>query len=236
MDSSQSPSEQYHILQLHQEADSPYLYKFAQDQWLWFKSKSFLFIEFGKQIDTININKSNYTCNEDNSIRFMNCTENYCSKKLGCTLPWAVNNDIKNDNMGLCKGNKKFEDFKNIAMNILNPEESDELINEGCFVPNCVQRSWSIRNQRNIERKENDKLTTGFQFEMAPNTKVLVREETKLYTLINFFAEVGGYLGLLLGESLISYLITASKLIQTLKRKFKERCRKADEEPEPSHT
>ena len=56
----------------------------------------------------------------------------------------------------------------------------------------------------------------------------------KLYTIINFFAEVGGYLGLLLGESLFSYLITASKWFTILRRKFKERCRKADKEPEPS--
>ena len=69
---------------------------------------------------------------------------------------------------------------------------------------------------------------------MPPNMKVLVREEVKLYTLINFFAEVGGYLGLLLGESLFSYLITASKWFQTLKTKFKECSRKADEEPVPS--
>ena len=59
-----------------------------------------------------------------------------------------------------------------------------------------------------------------------------MREEVKLYTIINFFAEVGGYLGLLLGESLLSYLITATKWFQTLKRKFKEHCRKAEEEPE----
>ena len=75
---------------------------------------------------------------------------------------------------------------------------------------------------------------SGFDFEIPPHGKVLVREEVKLYTLMNFFAEVGGYLGLLLGESLLSYLITASKWFKTLQTKFKECCRKADEEPVPS--
>ena len=85
-----------------------------------------------------------------------------------------------------------------------------------------------------MESRKNDKLITGFQYHLPRHTKVLVRKEVKLYTLINFFAEVGGYLGLLLGESIFSYLITASKWFTILRRKFKDRCRKADEAPESS--
>ena len=64
--------------------------------------------------------------------------------------------------------------------------------------------------------------------------KVLVRKEVKLYTLINFFAEVGGYLGLLFGESLLSYFIKGSKWFKILGRKLIDRCRKIDKEPEPT--
>ena len=231
MDLSPSP---WYLLQFHQEAHSPYLYKMAQDKRLWFKSKTLLYIDFGTQVDTININKSNYTCKEDNSNRFMHCMENYYSEKLGCMLPWVLKNNIRNSSMNLCNGKEKYKEFKEVIMKILKPEETKELINRGCFIPNCMQRSWKIRREKTMELTHNENIKTGFQFEMPPNAKVLVREEVKLYTLINFFAEVGGYLGLLLGESLISYLITASKLIQILKRKFKECCRKADEEPESS--
>ena len=73
---------------------------------------------------------------------------------------------------------------------------------------------------------------TGFVYDLPHHTKVLVREEVQLYTLINFFGEVGGYLGLLLGESLISYLIITSNWVQILGRKLKARCRKAEKEPE----
>ena len=55
-------------------------------------------------------------------------------------------------------------------------------------------------------------------YDLPPNTKVFLREEVKLYTLINFFAAVGGYLGLLFGESLLSYIIRGSKWFQILKR------------------
>ena len=211
----------------HQEADSPYLYKIVQDQ-IWFEDKNLLWIQFDKQIDTIKINKSNYTCNEYNSNSFMHCMENYYSQKLGCTLPWSLNNMLKHASMNICQGKEKFKQFKNIAMNILKPKESKELIVERCFIPNCMQRSWQ---RSDIYQRTKEKLITEFQHVIHQNSKQLVRQEVKLYTLINFFAEVGGYLGLLLGESLLSYLIIASKGFQTLKRKIKECCRKADEEP-----
>ena len=110
-------------------------------------------------------------------------------------------------------------------MNILKPEESNELINEGCFVPNCVQRSWKIKKE-----KYDGEQKTGFWLEWYEPSNVLVREEVQLYTLINFFAEVGGYLGLLLGESLLSYIITTSKWIQVIWVKFKANCCKKSKE------
>ena len=225
MDTSPSP---WYVFQFHQEANSPYLYKLAEDQRFWIERNTLPYIDLGIQVDTININKSNYTCDKENSNHFMHCMENYYSGKLGCTLPWVLKNNVRNDSLNRCKGKEKFDEFNKTIMNILKPEASKELINKGCFVPNCMQRSWTIRNQKTMEIKR-----TGFEFEMPQHTKVLVREEVKLYTLINFFAEVGGYLGLLLGESLLSYLITASKLTQSLKRKFKECCSKADDKPEP---
>ena len=73
---------------------------------------------------------------------------------------------------------------------------------------------------------------SGFEFIMPKQPKVLVRREMKLYTPINFFADVGGYLGLLLGESLISYIIIITKLIHLIGKKLRDKCRKkAEEEP-----
>ena len=216
-------------MQFHDEGNSPYLYKFAQNEWQWFDHKKLFEVDVGKQIETNNINTSNYTCYEDNSNFFMHCMEKYYSNKMGCLLPWTLNSTPTNDSLNKCKGKEKFKEFKNIAMHILKPKESKELIVERCFIPNCMQRSWTIKSR---DKRKNEKSITGFQFEIPQDSNVLVRQEVKLYTLINFFAEVGGYLGLLLGESIFSYLTTASKWFQSLKTKFKECCRKADEEPE----
>ena len=56
---------------------------------------------------------------------------------------------------------------------------------------------------------------------MPRYNKVLLRQEVRLYTIINFFGEVGGYLGLLLGESLLSYILIGSNWIQVISRKMR---------------
>ena len=212
------------MFQFHDEGQSPYLYKFEDNQWLWFESKTLLRIDFGKQTETLQINKSNHTCDEGNSNRFMQCMESYFSKQLGCILPWTLKNNNQENNGGLnvCKGKNKFKEFITITEKILKPEGIIELIKGGCFIPKCRQRSWDIRF------KGNEQGPDGFQYYMPENTKVLIRKEVRLYTLLNFFAEVGGYLGLLLGESLLSYIIAASKWMQIFSRKLKTKCNKKE--------
>lgn len=179
-----------------------------------------------KQINTQRMNKHSYTCNKDNQNYLMRCMENYYSKRLGCLLPWSIQNNQSNHTANVCKGKDKFEEFKNISMKILRTEETKELIKEGCFIPNCQQQSWEIKNGLVTGYSE-----SGFEFLMPQKPKVLARREVKLYTAINFFAEVGGYLGLLLGESLISYIIIISKGIHVIGKKLKNKCRKKVEEP-----
>ena len=193
-------------------------------------------MQFNKETDNLNINKSNYTCNEVASNGFMHCMENYYSKKLGCVLPWALVHSQNNQNMNVCKGKDKYLEFKNISMNILKPETDEELNKEGCFIPDCQQKSWSIGFKETYDLKtmrhetSMENATDGFLFEMPQET--LVRKEVRLYTAINFFAEVGGYLGLLLGECLFSYLIILSKWIQIIYKKLKGKFTKIDEDIE----
>ena len=214
------------MLQFHQEGDSPYAYKLDAKDIHWMKNDSYIYFIFLKQIDTLNMNKHRYTCNEDNQNHFMQCVENYYSKKLGCLLPWTTKDSQDNHTGNTCKGKDKFREFKNISKNILRTEETNELIKEGCFAPNCLQRSWDLKKE-----KFNDYQDTGFEFFMPPKPTVLGRREVKLYTAINFFAEVGGYLGLLLGESLIAYILVISKWIHVIGKKLKDTCRKDAEKP-----
>ena len=218
----ESSSAQWYLLEGHQEGQSPYLYKYTDVDTYWFNS--YLLISLGEQTETQNINKYSYTCNELNSNSFMSCMENYYSKKLGCLLPWSLQKSPTNVTVNACKGRDKFIEFKNLSMNILKPEKEEELIKEGCFTPNCGKRSWKMKFKQNFPDKR-----LGFTLMIRQNTKVVVRKEVNLYTPINFFAEVGGYLGLLLGESMISYIVMVSQKIHFLARELKARCGKKEE-------
>ena len=89
-------------------------------------------MDLGKQIEITNLNKSKYTCYEENSNLFMNCMEKYYSKKLGCRLPWTLNKTPKNGSLNrVCMGKEKFKKFKSIAMNILKTEATKELTTRG---------------------------------------------------------------------------------------------------------
>ena len=75
----------------------------------------------------------------------------------------------------------------------------------GCIIPNCEQRIWKIKSRKNLGNDNPSKSILRYVF--PHYTKVLVREEIKLYTFSSFWADVGGYLGLLLGESMVSYVL-----------------------------
>ena len=89
----------------------------------------------------------------------------------------------------------------------------------GCIIPNCEERTWHIESfqKENLSNTMSDLSGQNLllTIDFPHSSKVLVRNEINLYTVSSFFADVGGYLGLLLGESLISYFLL---IIQWLKK------------------
>jgi hypothetical protein len=121
---------------------------------------------------------------------------------LNCTLPWVQADN--QDHTELCNGKDKFKEFKNLSMSIGGLGATNDLYERGCIIPNCQQKSWKIGS---VKRLENPTNSTFPIFIFSSKTKVLLRNEIELYTISSFFADIGGYLGLLLGESLISYFL-----------------------------
>ena len=208
--------------QFHEPGQSPYNYDLDHGSIYWFlKGDQLGFQMLSHQTELQKINKNSFSCIEDNSNRLTNCINEYYETKLGCALPW-INNNNNPTQMDLCKGVNKFSEFKKLSLSILQPGVKNELSQRGCFEPNCNQRSWNIRYMERVNRTGNeDSNFLGRLWYFLPhNSKVLVRTEVELYTFINFFAEVGGYLGLLLGESMLSYLIMGSHWLQIIGKKI----------------
>ena len=200
---------------MHEKKQSPYNNVVDEGKLKWIVNGYQNVIFMGKQEVTKRLKKSKFDCLEDNSNKQTECINEYYASKLNCTLPWVPSNNPQNRQQ--CQGKEKFTEFRNLSMSIGNPEVIGELETKGCIIPNCEERTWHIESfqKENLTNfnisEENLKLTIIFPH----SSKVLVRNEINLYTVSSFFADVGGYLGLLLGESLISYFLL---IIQWLKK------------------
>ena len=163
------------------------------------------------------LNKRNFHCYEENLHHSLSdCVNRYYAMKLGCSLPWVIT--TSNISNSVCKGEDKFKEFKNMSMSIFEPDIHEEIEDFGCFIPNCIKRIWTINsdveenlNATRLLPESQKQMQLRYMF--SAKTKVLFRNEVRLYTITNLFAEVGGYLGLLLGESILSYLVMGSHLI-----------------------
>ena len=205
---------------MHETKQSPYNYVVDQGKIQWIVNGYNNVIFMGKQKVTKRLKKSKFNCHENNSNQQTECLNEYYASKLNCTLPWVPSNNPNNpQNRQQCQGKEKFTEFRNLSMSIGNPEVIGELKKKGCIIPNCEERTWHIQSAQ----KENISISMPdisgqnllLTIDFPHSSKVLVRNEINLYTVSSFFADVGGYLGLLLGESLISYFLL---IIQWLKK------------------
>ena len=197
---------------MHESGQSPYNYDVDLSKMGYLDKDSHeVYTMSGQQEVVKRLKKSNFICHEDNSNQQEDCLNNYYASKLNCTLPWVQ--AYNREHTRLCNGKDKFEEFRNLSMSIVEFGATNELYERGCLISNCKQKSWNIASVKTLENFKN---FTYPAFMFYSKTKVLHRNEIELYTISSFFADIGGYLGLLLGESLVSYFLLVVKWIQKL--------------------
>ena len=157
---------------------------------------------------------SRYDCDESNSQMFVDCINEYYEEKLNCNLPW-INRNSENPQK-TCASDKDYEEYLDISTSIFQSQVRKEIENKGCFVPNCIQNFWKVKTSREIIVPNQEK--TDLLFLMPGKKKIMARKEVPLYTFSTFFAEVGGYLGLLVGESLYSFYERGLNILSKLKK------------------
>ena len=119
-----------------------------------------------------------------------------------------------------CTGKEKFEEFKNLSAKLLDASIGKELMEEECTIPNCHRRAWILDSKEKFDiEKAGNEASSEIQLVFPRYTKVLIRNEIKLYTFLSFFADIGGFLGLLLGESLVSYVLLGTYWMKNIMKK-----------------
>ena len=197
------------IFEIHEIGQSLHNYYLDQRKFEVILPKKAYGKKFGKQVVTKNLKTSKTNCHEDNSNNMMNCINNFCAKKLGCTLPWVQESGAK------CTGKEKFEEFKNLSAQLKGDSIENELMEKGCPIPNCHRRAWTVDFTEKFDNVRNES-SSEIELIFPHYTTVLVRNEIKLYTFSSFIADIGGFLGLLLGESLVSYVLLGTHWIKKM--------------------
>ena len=94
---------------------------------------------------------------------------------------------------------------------------SQDLADYGCYVFNCKFMYWEASNQNILDFLPN---ASYIQFSFQRGIPVTTIKQSLAYTWNNFIADFGGYLGLLLGASLLSIYDSGTAIIEKYIRKI----------------
>ena len=171
-----------------------------------------------------NINQDNKPCiTEDNKMNNMyDCITDYMYSALNCTLPWKK--IIKDDQT--CSSPEEYDHYLSESLKSFNYTTNYIENVTGC-TPACRRVEYSTKLQAKGKSEFLDELELHFYF---AKDEFLVKEQFYIYDMADLIADLGGYLGLLLGYSLLGFYEPLMDLIEHVSKKIKKICKKKTQE------
>ena len=128
------------------------------------------------------------------------CIQHYIENKMRCQLPWHN----QNTTFPQCIKSDQYVEFLNTYLGISSQNEAWIAKVTGCL-PSCRRNEFEVKVVNRIEMPpENGKCYYSGMFYYPSGS---YKEKTYYYTyeFSDYIADIGGYMGLLLGYSLISF-------------------------------
>ena len=123
------------------------------------------------------------------------CVDNIIVDALKCNPKWIKTQK----SFKTCSGSEKFRDFIKISKNLV----INSTLSKHCYPNLCTEVKWNLKSSKSITNNFNENATS-FTYYIPSNTKVQFMEEILIYSWSNLLADLGGYLGLYLGGSILS--------------------------------
>ena len=160
-----------------------------------------------------------HSCDTTNGKKKSTCIKRFISNYIGCNPPW-YHPEVK-EKLDLCEGT--LQEYIDIAWTLKN--NATFRAETGCYKENCQQSTWKAKEEVELAthtynvtivtvrpisvsniRKD---LVFYFYLFTTPQSSfnfqdTIVKEEILQYDLLDFVAEFGGILGLLMGASILS--------------------------------
>lgn len=194
------------MVEQHEPGQSSYHYRFDWLEGMESKEKKYGYQEYFISTVTTSLKKQGYECDEKNQMKKTECIDEFLTKQLNCSLPW-----MKKVNSLNCIGNltilrELYYDLRHNQSNI-SPQVMEDL--RKCLIPNCITTKWRkthaakwILKDKNGEDKKPERVS--IHWILPSNAYTIKRREIFLANDSTFFADIGSYLGLFLGASILS--------------------------------
>ena len=137
-----------------------------------------------------------------------NCLEqNHIASKLNCTLPW-----LSDDKKPPCTEPGEYNHYVTMYQEVIN-FDTDEVNKIGMCTPKCLRDEYSVRHFQTYESGQSDIWTLTLFF---GKDRFQRRQQYYTYDFSQLLADFGGYLGLLLGSSIMGFYDTLMELLKKL--------------------
>ena len=138
------------------------------------------------------------------------CMTDYIYSKINCTLPWTK--EAKNKGVSLCSSPGEYDQFSTEMQNAFI-RKSDYIEKTAKCIPGCKRTEYSAKLVYNgkdkTTRPDEFKLKLFFARDMFP-----VKNQFYIYSTSHLIADFGGYLGLLLGYSILGFYDSLMDLME----------------------
>ena len=157
------------------------------------------------------------TSEEDKITNIWECLTDHIFSKINCTLPWVA--EAKNKDAHLCSSPEEYDLYHDLTVGSLYTN-SEYIENVAMCTPGCKRTEYSSKLQYTIKDPTlSDKWVLRIYF---VRDKFPVKEQFYIYGTANLIADFGGYLGLLLGYSLLGFYDSLMDFFEYMYKKCKQ--------------
>ena len=144
----------------------------------------------------------------DEKVNLWECLEqNHIAAKLNCTLPW-----LTDDKKPLCTKPAEYDSYYTQYYKVMD-FDTDKVNKIGMCTPKCLRDEYSVKHFQTYEIGTQDSWTLILFF---AKDRFHLRKQYYTYDFTTFLADFGGYLGLLLGSSIMGFYDALMELLQKL--------------------
>lgn len=178
-----------------------------------------IIVEKNKEVSgrfRIQYRRKSQHCTKDKSYSFTDCVTNYIAARVGCAVNWIsprYEMNIRN-----CSKSEEIQKYKEIMINLKGKGYEDLRRTTKCS-SKCSITAYTFYKQKTKEDNSSKNWTSAFYLHSS-NQPPLNSVQRQTYNLPQLTSDIGGYLGLYLGWSLLYIGLEGPGVILRIGRKL----------------